>query len=73
MKTGNNFSRRTSTSRRQFLGQSAGALGGALGTPYFLTAARAQDAAKSAPSDRVVMGVVGLGGQGRWDMAAAMN
>ncbi len=61
------------SSRRQFLGHSAGALGGALAAPYFLTAARAQDAAKSAPSDRLMLGAIGCGGQGRFDMAAAMD
>jgi predicted dehydrogenase len=51
------------------LGQSAGVLGGALATPYFLTASRAQDA--EAASDRPVIGLIGCGGQGRFDMGMA--
>jgi predicted dehydrogenase len=61
------------TSRRQFLGHSAGALGGALATPYFLSAARAQDAEAQAPSDRPVIALIGCGGQGRGDMGQAMR
>src|SRR5512145_2547439 len=60
-------------SRRQFLGNSAGVLGGALGTPYFQTAVRAQDAQSEAPSDRPVIALVGCGGQGRWDMRDALR
>ena len=48
-------------------------LGGALVTPYFLTAARAQDAQSEAPSDRPVIALIGGGGQGRWDMRDAMR
>ncbi|HYO26096.1 MAG TPA: Gfo/Idh/MocA family oxidoreductase [Lacipirellulaceae bacterium] len=60
---------RKASSRRTFLGQSAGALGGALAAPYFLTAAaRAQEAA---PSDRPVIALIGCGGQGRSDMQQA--
>ncbi len=61
---------RSTASRRRFLRQSASVLGGALASPYVFTAARAQD---SAPSDRPILGLVGCGGQGRWDMAQAMR
>jgi predicted dehydrogenase len=57
------------SSRRKFLGQAAGGMGAALATPYFLTAARAQEAAAS---DRPVIALIGCGGQGRWDMRGAM-
>ena len=64
---------RQHSSRRQFLGTSARVLGGALATPYFLTAAQAQDAQSEAPSDRPVIALIGCGGQGRWDMGEAMR
>jgi predicted dehydrogenase len=58
---------RRSTTRREFL-HSAAALGaGAAAAPYFLSAARAQEAA----SDRLVFGSIGMGGQGRGIMHAA--
>jgi predicted dehydrogenase len=57
------------TSRRKFLGQTAGGVGAALATPYFLTAARAQEAAAS---DRPVIALIGCGGQGVWDMRGAL-
>src|SRR5262245_13829727 len=59
-------------SRRKFLKHSTGALGGAMLAPYFFTAARG-GAAQDAPSDRVVIGSIGLGGQGTSDMRAAMK
>jgi predicted dehydrogenase len=59
------------SSRRTFLGRTAGGVGAALATPYFLTAARGQDASQ-APSDRPVIALVGCGGQGRWDMRGAL-
>ena len=64
------MTRKPSYSRRQFLTSSAAAAGGALATPYIFTAAAAQQAAKS---DRPVIGLIGCGGQGRWDMAFAMR
>ena len=64
---------RQQSTRRQFLGKSAGVLGGALSTPYFMTAARCQEAPSEAPSDRPVIALIGCGGQGRWDMRDAMR
>jgi predicted dehydrogenase len=64
---------RNRSTRRQFLGQSAGVVGGALAAPYFLTSARAQDAQSEAPSDRPVIALIGCGGQGRGDMGQAMR
>jgi predicted dehydrogenase len=61
-------------SRRTFLKQSMGAASAALVgnglTPYFLSASHG---AAQSPSDRPLIGCIGLGGQGRWNMAQMMN
>ncbi|HMO84545.1 MAG TPA: Gfo/Idh/MocA family oxidoreductase, partial [Lacipirellulaceae bacterium] len=66
----NTHQRRAHSSRRRFLGQTAGVLSGALATPYVWTASRAQEAGP--PSDRPVIALVGCGSQGRYDMRLAM-
>ncbi len=68
-------SSRQVSSRRSFLKQSvasagAAAAGGGL-VPYFLTASQAVAAAAS--SDRPVIGCIGMGGQGSWNMELAMK
>src|ERR1700754_1636266 len=60
------------SSRRTFLGQTAGGVSAALATPYFLTASRGL-AAGQAASDRPVIALVGCGGQGQYDMGNAMR
>jgi predicted dehydrogenase len=52
------------TNRRQFLRQTAGAAS-ALAVPYFVPASALGLDNKPAPSDRIVMGSIGTGGQGR--------
>jgi len=64
----NNLKRR---SRRQFLQQSALVAGSAVATPFFFTSRQAQGA--EAASDRPVIGAIGLGGMGMWDMRVAMG
>lgn len=54
-----------SSSRREFLGRSAQLGGGVAVAPYFFTSAvRAEDAKVAAPSDRVRVGSIGVGGRG---------
>jgi predicted dehydrogenase len=60
---------RHDSTRRQFLAQTATAAGGALAVPYFLTASRTQAAA--AASDQIIVGSIGMGGQGRHIMHQA--
>jgi len=45
----------------------------ALGVPYFVPATVFGNANRAAPSDRIVMGVIGTGGMGRANMGAFMN
>jgi predicted dehydrogenase len=68
-------SSRQFSTRRSFLKQSvasagAAAAGGGL-VPYFLTASRA--VAATSASDRPVIGCIGVGGQGSWNMELAMR
>lgn len=53
--------------RRQFLQQAAGAIG-AVGLPFIIPASALGKAGSVAPSDRIVMGCIGLGGQGTHNM-----
>jgi predicted dehydrogenase len=53
-------------SRRQFL-QTAGAAGAALAVPYFVPASSLGNDERSAPSDRIVMGGIGIGNMGNGD------
>ncbi len=53
-----------SISRRQFLRRSAGALVAAAAAPYLVPASALGLEGKVAPSERVAMGFIGLGGQG---------
>lgn len=59
------MSRRSLTSRRSFLTQSAGAAAGLLAVPYFPW--RAQAFANEAPSDRPGIGCIGVGSMGTYD------
>lgn len=56
-----------SSSRRQFLKRTL-ASGGALALPYIIPASALGRDGKIAPSERIVMGAIGLGGRGSSDM-----
>jgi predicted dehydrogenase len=53
-------------SRRQFL-QTAGAAGAALAVPYFVPSSSLGNDERSAPSERIVMGGIGIGNMGNGD------
>jgi len=54
----------THLSRRSFLQRSTGALGTALGFPALIPASALGSRGRTAPSERINMGFIGLGGQG---------
>jgi predicted dehydrogenase len=60
-------------SRRQFLKRSALISGGAIGFPTLIRSSALGLAGTVAPSNRVVMGCIGVGGQGTGNMRAFMN
>jgi len=63
-----NMSQSKPINRRSFFGKMAGAAGAAVALPYIIPGtALGKDGAK-APSDRIVMGVIGAGSQGSGDM-----
>lgn len=53
------------TDRRQFLKQTAGAAVGAIGFPYVIASSALGKAGSVAPSNRIVVGGIGIGNQGR--------
>jgi predicted dehydrogenase len=55
-------------SRRQFLKRASGITAGAVTFPYFFSSSALGQAGRPAPSDRIVMGCIGMGGQGTGDM-----
>lgn len=55
-------------SRRQFLKRASGITAGAVTFPYFVSSSALGQAGRPAPSDRIVMGCIGMGGQGTGDM-----
>jgi len=55
-------------SRRDFLTGAAGAAVAAVGFPYFVPASALGQAGNVAPSNRIVMGCIGMGGQGTGNM-----
>ena len=57
--------RRKGISRRRFLKRAAGAAVGALGFPYLVSPSALGKAGGVAAGDRIVMGVIGVGGRGR--------
>ena len=59
-------------SRRQFL-QTAGAAGAALAVPYFVPATSLGNDERPAPSDRIVMGGIGIGNMGTGDQNAFLR
>ncbi len=57
-----------SISRRRFLKTAAGTVGGAIVFPYVVPSSVFGADGFVAPSNRVVMGCIGVGSQGTWDM-----
>jgi predicted dehydrogenase len=55
-------------SRRQFLRKASGVTAGAIAFPYFVNSLALGRGGRPAPSDRIVMGCIGMGGQGTGDM-----
>jgi predicted dehydrogenase len=55
-------------SRRQFLRKAGGVTAGAIAFPYFVSSSALGGGGRPAPSDRIVMGCIGMGGQGTGDM-----
>jgi len=61
------------SSRRQFLKQATAASAGALSFPYFVPSSVLGKDGAVAPSNRIVMGCIGTGGQGRGNMRNFMK
>ncbi len=59
--------------RRRFLRNAAGTALGAIGFPYIVNSSALGADGGVAPSERIVMGCVGLGGQGTYNMQAFMG
>ena len=59
--------------RRRFLQQAASGAGGILAAPYVITSTALGAEDRAPASERIVMGVIGLGGRGRYDMGAFMG
>ena len=55
-------------SRRHFLRTATGCTVGAVGLPYFVPSSAMGKAGYVAPSERITMGCIGLGGQGTRNM-----
>jgi predicted dehydrogenase len=60
--------RKTNMSRRRFLRNAAGASVGALGFPYIVSSSALGQGRAVAPSERVVIGCIGVGSQGSGNM-----
>ncbi|MHC4159004.1 MAG: Gfo/Idh/MocA family protein, partial [Planctomycetota bacterium] len=65
--------KRKGINRRQFLTKAAGIAVGAISFPYIVPSSALGKAGSTAPSNRIVMGCIGLGGQGTWNMLAFLN
>lgn len=61
------------TNRRQFLKRATIAVTGIVGCPYFVPSSALGRAGSTAPSDRIVMGVIGVGGRGRLVMRSFLE
>ncbi len=61
------------TTRRHFLRQSTAASAAAIGFPYIVPATALGKGGRAAPSERIVMGCIGTGGQGRGNMGRFMS
>jgi len=60
-------------SRRDFLRRTSIAAAGAVGFPYIIPSSALGADGAVAPSNRIVMASIGVGGQGRYDCRALMN
>lgn len=60
-------------SRRGFLREAAGASAAIVGFPYLVPSSALGQAGTVAPSNRIVMGCIGVGGQGTYNMKAFMG
>ncbi len=65
--------RKESINRRQFLTKAAGVTLGAMSFPYIVPSSVLGKGGSVAPSDRIVMGCIGLGGQGTHNMKMFMR
>ncbi len=60
--------------RRDFVKKTAGSAAAALfGFPYIISSSALGNENRPAPSDRIVMGCIGLGGQGTYNLRAFLN
>jgi predicted dehydrogenase len=64
---------KNSTSRRQFLKRATGVSAASLGLPYIVSSAALGLNGSIAPSNRIVMGCIGVGSQGTANMNAFMS
>jgi predicted dehydrogenase len=62
-----------SINRRQFLRQAAVTATGAIALPYIVPSTSLGQAGNAAPSNRIVIGCIGVGGQGTGNMRALMG
>ena len=67
------MARKHSLSRRGFLKGTAIAAGAAIAAPAFVPATSLGKDGATAPSDRILMGIIGCGGMGRGDMGGLMG
>ena len=61
------------STRRGFLSRAASALGAAAAAPWIVPATSLGAEGRPAPSDRIAMGAIGIGGQGTRDMQAFLG
>jgi hypothetical protein len=59
--------------RRKFLERTAAAVGGIIGFPYLVPSSVFGANGSTAPSNRIVMGCIGVGGKGTGDMRAFLQ
>ena len=64
---------RNSINRRQFLKRAGGVAAGAVSFPYFVPSSTLGQAGTIAPSNRITMGCIGVGGMGSGDMRGFLN
>ncbi|MHC4555758.1 MAG: Gfo/Idh/MocA family protein [Planctomycetota bacterium] len=67
------MSQNKSINRRQFLKQATVTATGAIALPYILPSLSLGQAGNAAPSNRIVLGCIGVGGQGTGNMRALMG
>jgi predicted dehydrogenase len=67
------MSNKSNISRREFLGKAAGTVAGAISFPYIVPSAALGGGDTVAPSNRITMGCIGVGGMGTNNMRAFLN